>query len=99
MRDKWQYDYCDSLKAKVENPCTRQVFEVWLENRLVPELKPNQVLMLNNATFHRGGRISEVMISHKEKVLMSGLSTIAFVINPLTLIRNNLRKKSNFLCH
>lgn len=41
----------------VEGACNRTVFETWLENCLLPVLKPGQVLIIDNATFHKGGRI------------------------------------------
>jgi hypothetical protein len=45
----------------VEGTCNRVVFETWLETCLVPNLKPGQVLILDNATFHHGGRIQELL--------------------------------------
>ena len=52
----------------VQGSCTRQVFEVWLENCLLSELKPHQVLILDNATFHKGGRISAILAKAKCEV-------------------------------
>ena len=49
----------------VEGSCTRTVFELWLENCLLPELTANQVLILDNATFHKGGRIKEILAKAK----------------------------------
>lgn len=34
--------------------CNRSVFEKWLKEKLVPELKPGQTVILDNATFHKG---------------------------------------------
>ena len=34
----------------------------------MPELKPNQVLILDNATFHKGGRIKEILAQAKCEV-------------------------------
>jgi transposase len=45
----------------VEGSCNRVVFELWLETCLIPVLKPGQVVILDNATFHRGGRIAELI--------------------------------------
>jgi hypothetical protein len=45
----------------VEGACNRVVFETWLESCLVPNLKPGQVVILDNATFHHGGRIQELL--------------------------------------
>ncbi len=45
----------------VEGACNRVVFETWLENCLVPTLIPGQIVILDNATFHKGGRIQELI--------------------------------------
>ena len=41
--------------------CNRAVFEMWLERCLIPELRPGQVLVVDNATFHKGGRIAQLL--------------------------------------
>lgn len=45
----------------VEGACNRLVFETWLEGCLLPVLKPGQVVILDNATFHKGGRIEQLI--------------------------------------
>jgi transposase len=45
----------------VEGSCNRVVFETWLETCLIPVLQPGQVVILDNATFHHGGRIAELI--------------------------------------
>ena len=45
----------------IEGACNRQVFETWLETCLIPALKPGQKLVIDNATFHKGGRIEELV--------------------------------------
>lgn len=45
----------------IEGPCNRQVFETWLEICLIPALKPGQKLVIDNATFHKGGRIDQLV--------------------------------------
>ena len=45
----------------VEGTCNRDVFETWLETCLVPVLKPCQVVTMDNATFHKGGRIEQLI--------------------------------------
>jgi hypothetical protein len=40
----------------VEGSCNRSVFEIWLETCLIPLLTPGQVVVMDNATFHKGGR-------------------------------------------
>jgi transposase len=56
--------YCEQeLQAPftIEGACNRTVFETCLETCLVPQLKTNQVVILDNATFHHGGRVSEII--------------------------------------
>jgi len=52
----------DSLAPfTVEGACNRTVFEMWLETSLLPTLEPGQVLVMDNATFHKGGRIFQLI--------------------------------------
>ena len=45
----------------VDGACNRLVFETWVETCLVPVLQPGQVVILDNATFHKGGRIQQLI--------------------------------------
>jgi transposase len=45
----------------VEGACNRTVFETWLENALLPTLVAGQVVVMDNATFHKGGRIEQLI--------------------------------------
>ena len=45
----------------VEGARKRNVFETWLESCLLPSLKPGQIVIADNATFHRGGWIQELI--------------------------------------
>jgi transposase len=45
----------------VEGACNRTVFETWLENCLLPTLVTGQVVVMDNATFHKGGRIEQLI--------------------------------------
>ena len=45
----------------VEGACNRTVFETWLETCLVPVLRPGDWVILDNATFHHGGRIAQLI--------------------------------------
>jgi transposase len=47
----------------VEGSCNRNVFETWLTACLIPTLKPGQIVIADNATFHKGGRIQELIES------------------------------------
>jgi transposase len=39
------------------------VFEMWLETSLIPTLVTGQVVVIDNATFHKGDRIQELIQS------------------------------------
>src|SRR5215213_8580149 len=45
----------------VEGPTTREVFETYLQRLLVPSLKPGQVVVIDNLSSHRGGRVRELI--------------------------------------
>ena len=45
----------------IEGACNRLVFETWLETCLIPTLQPGQKLVIDNASFHKGGRIEELV--------------------------------------
>src|SRR4028118_10095 len=51
----------------VEGACNRVVFETWVETCLVPVLQPGQVVILDNATFHKGGCIQQLL--HRKRGL------------------------------
>jgi transposase len=53
----------------VEGACNRRVFEMWLETCLLPALAPGQVVVMDNATFHKGGRIEQLIQNAGCKVL------------------------------
>jgi len=44
-----------------EGGCNRLCFEVWLEHNLLPKLSPGKTLILDNASFHQGGRIKALV--------------------------------------
>ena len=45
----------------VEGSTTREVFEAYLERVLVPSLRPGQVVVMDNLTAHKGGRVRELI--------------------------------------
>ena len=53
----------------VEGACNRSVFEVWLETCLIPVLQPGEWVILDNATFHHGGRIAELIQAEGAQVV------------------------------
>ncbi len=45
----------------VEGATTREVFEAYLEGVLSPALRPGQVVVLDNLSAHKGGRVREIV--------------------------------------
>lgn len=45
----------------LEGSYNRKVFELWLETCLIPTLKPGQKLVIDNAKFHKGGRVERLI--------------------------------------
>lgn len=44
-----------------EGCCNRDLFETWLEKNLIPQLKPGDIIILDNASFHKGESIREII--------------------------------------
>jgi transposase len=45
----------------VEGATTREVFEAYLERALAPSLRPGQVVVMDNLSAHKGGRVREIV--------------------------------------
>jgi transposase len=45
----------------VEGPTTREVFEAYLKEVLVPSLKPGQVVVMDNLSSHKGSQIRQII--------------------------------------
>ena len=45
------------------------IFNTWIEKCLVPELKPNQIIVMDNATFHKSEAIRKLIESVECKLL------------------------------
>lgn len=45
----------------VEGPTTREVFEAYLEQVLAPTLRVGQVVVMDNLSAHKGGRVKEII--------------------------------------
>jgi transposase len=64
--------YCNrQLRAPftIAGGCNRTVFETWIETCLIGSLKPGQRLVIDNATFYKGGRIEALIEQVGCKVL------------------------------
>jgi transposase len=45
----------------VEGSTSREVFETYIERVLAPELRPGQIVVMNNLSAHRGSRIKRLI--------------------------------------
>lgn len=45
----------------VEGPTTREVFEAYLERVLAPSLRSGQIVVMDNLSAHKGGRVREIV--------------------------------------
>jgi len=41
--------------------CNRNLFETWLKNCLLPQLEPGDIIIIDNASFHQGESIKEIV--------------------------------------
>ena len=44
-----------------EGACNRHVVEAWLSESLLPQLHPGDIVIMDNATFHKGQTITELV--------------------------------------
>lgn len=64
--------YCDGYllaPCRVNGYTDSQVFNLWLETYLLPDLTAGQVLILDNATFHKSDKMQQLVNSAKCQIL------------------------------
>lgn len=44
-----------------EGSCNKDLFEAWLKNCLLPVLEPGDIIIIDNASFHQGESIKEIV--------------------------------------
>ncbi len=44
-----------------EGCCNRDLFEAWLKKCLIPQLQPGDIIIIDNASFHKGEHIREII--------------------------------------
>lgn len=52
-----------------EGYCNSEVFETYLQEVLVPELKQGQTVVMDNASFHKGKSVERIITAAKCKLL------------------------------
>lgn len=77
--------------------CNTQLFNMWLERYLVPELKPGQVIIMDNAAFHKSERTKQIIEEAGCRLLY--LPPYSPDFNPIEKFWANLKYKINNIAH
>ena len=77
-----------------EGTCNKDVFETYVETMLIKELKPGQIVVLDNINFHKSSKVERLIKSVDCSVLF--LPTYSPDLNPIEhywfKIKNEIRK-------
>ena len=74
-----------------EGTCNSELFNIWLKDVLIPSLEPGQVLILDNASFHRSVKSKELVESAGCRLLF--LPPYSPDLNPIEKCWANLKAK------
>jgi transposase len=74
-----------------QGTCDTKLFNVWLEQVLIPELKPGQVLILDNASFHKSVESKKLVEAAECKLLF--LPPYSPDLNPIEKYWANMKVK------
>lgn len=74
-----------------QGTCNTELFNAWLKQVLIPELKPGQVLILDNATFHRSEASKKLVEAAGCELLF--LPPYSPDLNPIEKCWANLKRK------
>jgi transposase len=74
-----------------QGTCNTDLFNTWLKKVLIPELKPGQVLILDNASFHKSEKSKKLIESAGYKFLF--LPPYSPDLNPIEKCWANLKVK------
>lgn len=83
-----------------EGSCDRSLFEVYLEKVLIPQLSPGKIVILDNASFHKGGKIAQLIEQSGCKLLYlppysPDLNPIEHHWSPIKYRMRNALRKTN----
>lgn len=67
------------------------VFEYWFEEKLLPELSPGNVVIMDNASFHRKGALRKIAKRHH--VLILFLPPYSPDYNPIEKLWANMKRR------
>lgn len=70
--------------------CNTEIFNDWLENHLLKELKPGQVVVVDNATFHKSTKTQTLIQQAKCKLIF--LPAYSPDLNPIEKLWANMKR-------
>ena len=71
-------------------PTNSAVFEFWFEEKLMPALSPGDVVIMDNAQFHRKGALRKIALRHHVLVLF--LPPYSPDYNPIEKLWANMKR-------
>jgi transposase len=74
-----------------QGTCNTLLFDSWVENLLLPQLKPNQIVIMDNASFHKSKKTKELIEQAGCELIF--LPPYSPDLNPIEKIWANLKKK------
>ncbi len=73
-----------------QGTCNTDLFNLWVEHFLIPELKPGQVVILDNAAFHKSQKTKDLIHSSGCKIVF--LPPYSPDLNPIEIFWSNLKR-------
>ena len=77
-----------------QGTCNTLLFERWIEQCLAPVLQPGQVVIMDNASFHKSQKSKELIESVGASILF--LPPYSPDLNPIEIFWANLKKKVRY---
>jgi transposase len=73
-----------------QGTCNTELFNYWIENILIPELVPGQVVIMDNATFHKSQKTKDLIESVGCEILF--LPPYSPDLNPIEIFWANFKR-------
>lgn len=80
-----------------QGTCDGRLFTMWIKDFLVPELKPGQVIIMDNAAFHKSATTRELIEGAGCQLLF--LPPYSPDLNPIETFWANLKEKIRSIIH
>lgn len=77
-----------------EKSCTHHTVSAWLQQMLIPELRPNSLVIMDNAPFHNKPHIKALLEAHGHTMLP--LPTYSPDFNPIEQTFATLKRRRQF---